>query len=262
MIASRSACIDANSNGSSRQENGMANASGISIMATAALKEAFRELVPQFERSRQCSFMPRWMPTVDMLRQLDGGEVVDLILLTGETIDALTGKGIVAPGSRTDVMKSSVGMAVRAGAPKPDIHTAEAFKQSMLAARSIAYSFGPSGEYIAELLQRLGIAGELGARARQVKGVPIGELVAKGEAELGFQQVSELLPVAGIDLLGALPAGIEKTTVFSTGLHRAAPRADIAREFVRYLVSAEAAPVMRRTGLEPLTEPHQPGTAQ
>ena len=231
----------------------MADANGITIMATAAVKEAFRELVPQFERKRQCRVTPLWMPTVDMLRRLDGGEVVDSILLTGETIDELTEKGIVARGSRTDIMKSSVGMAVRAGARKPDIGTAEAFKQAMLAARSIAYSFGPSGVYIAELFERLGIAGELGARAQQVKGVPIGELVAKGEAEFGFQQVSELLPVPGIELLGALPSGIEKITVFSTGLHRAAPRADIARDFVRYLVSVEAAPVMRRTGLEPLT---------
>jgi molybdate transport system substrate-binding protein len=234
----------------------MAEVNGITIMATAAVKEAFRELVPQFERSRQCSATALWMPTMDMMRRLEGGEVVDVILLTGETIDELTAKGIVAPGSRTDIMKSSVGMAVRAGAPKPDIHTAEAFKRSMLAARSIAYSFGPSGVYIAELFEHLGIAEQLGARAKQVKGVPIGELVAEGEAEIGFQQVSELLPVSGIDLLGALPPGIEKITIFSTGLHRQAPRADIARDFVRYLISPEAAPVMRRTGLDPLSEPH------
>lgn len=237
----------------------MAEANGITLMATAAVKEAFRELVPRFERRKQCSVTPLWMPTMDMMHRLEGGEVVDLILLTRETIDELTAKGIVAPGSRTDIMKSSVGMAVRAGAPKPDIRTAEAFKQSMLAARSIAYSFGPSGVYIAELFQRLGIAEQLGARAKQVKGVPIGELVAQGEAEIGFQQVSELLPVPGIDLLGALPPGVEKITVFSTGLHRRAPRADIAREFVRDLVSAEAAPVMRRTGLDPLGEPHHAG---
>src|SRR5687768_5616739 len=173
----------------------MAEANGITLMATAAVKEAFRELVPRFERRKQCNVTPLWMPTMDMMHRLEGGEVVDLILLTRETIDELTAKGIVAPGSRTDIMKSSVGMAVRAGAPKPDIRTAEAFKQSMLAARSIAYSFGPSGVYIAQLFQRLGIAEQLGARAKQVKGVPIGALVAQGEAEIGFQQVSELLPV-------------------------------------------------------------------
>jgi molybdate transport system substrate-binding protein len=193
------------------------------------------------------------MPTMDMMRRLGSGEVVDTVLLTGEAVDELTGQGVIEPGSRTDIMKSSVGMAVRAGAAKPDIGSAEAFRQAMLAARSIAYSFGPSGVYVAELFQRLGIATTLGTRAKQVKGVPIGALVASGEAEIGFQQVSELLPVPGIDVIDRLPPGIEKITVFSTGLHRRAPQAQIARDFVRYLVSAEAAPVLRRTGLEPLT---------
>ncbi|MGH8664938.1 MAG: substrate-binding domain-containing protein [Burkholderiales bacterium] len=231
----------------------MSSANGITIMATAAVKEAFRELVPLFETSKHCSVTPLWMPTMDMIRRLESSEVVDLILLTGATIDELTAKGIVAPGTRTDIVKSSVGMAVRAGAPKPDIHTAEAFKQSMLAAKSIAYSFGPSGVYIAELFQRLGIAEQLGARAQQVKGIPIGELVAKGEAEIGFQQVSELLPVAGIDVIRELPPGIEKIEVFSTGLHGKSPQPGIACDFVRHLLSAGAVPVLRRTGLEPLT---------
>jgi molybdate transport system substrate-binding protein len=231
----------------------MAGTTGITVMATAAVKEAFRELVPRFERARQCSVTPLWMPTMDMMRRLGSGEVVDMILLTGEAIDGLTGHGVVEPGSRTDIMKSRVGMAVRAGAPKPDIGSADAFRQAMLAASSIAYSFGPSGFHIAELFQRLGIAAALGTRAKQVKGVPIGALVASGEAEIGFQQVSELLPVPGIDVIDSLPAGIEKITVFAAGVHRQAPQAGIAREFVRYLVSAEAAPVMRRTGLEPLS---------
>ncbi len=231
----------------------MAEAPGISVMATVAVKEAFRELVPQFERSARCAVTPLWMPTVDMLRRLDGGEVVDLILLTGDTIDELTAKGIVAAGTRSDIVKSRVGMAVRAGAPRPDIGSAEAFTQSMLAARSIAYSFGPSGVYVAELFQRLGIAQQLGARARQVKGVPIGELVANGEAEIGFQQVSELLPVSGIDVIRELPPGIEKVEIFSTGLHRRSTQPQAACEFVTHLLSADAVPVLRRTGLDPLT---------
>lgn len=231
----------------------MANTNGITIMPTAAVKEAFRELVPPFEKRTGCTVTALWMPTMDMIRRLESGEVVDLILLTGETIDGLAAKGIVAAGTRTDIVRSRVGMAVRAGAPKPEIGTAEAFKRAMLAARSIAYSFGPSGLYIAELFQRLGIASELGTRAKQVKGVPIGELVANGEAEIGFQQVSELLPVAGIDVIRDLPPGIEKVETFATGLHVKAPQAGIACELVRHLVSAQAAPVMRRTGLDPLT---------
>jgi molybdate transport system substrate-binding protein len=231
----------------------MAEAPAITIMATAAVKEAFRELVPQFERKGRCKVTPLWMPTLDMLRRLDGGEVVDLILLTGETIDALAAKGIVAPGTRSDIVRSRLGMAVRTGALRPDIRSAEAFRQSMLAAESIAYSFGPSGMYVAELFQRLGIAGVLGERARQVKGVPIGELVAGGEAQIGFQQVSELLPVAGIDVIRDLPPGIERVETFSTGLHARSSQTQAACEFVTHLLSAEAVPVLRRTGLDPLT---------
>jgi molybdate transport system substrate-binding protein len=231
----------------------MADAGSVTIMPTAAVKAAFSELIPPFERRTGCKVNALWMPTMDMISRLESGEVVDLILLTGETIDRLVAKGIVAAGTRTDIVRSSVGMAVRTGAPRPDIHDAEAFKQAMLSARSIAYSFGPSGVYIAELLQRLGIAGQLGARARQVKGVPIGELVASGEAEIGFQQVSELLPVGGIDVIRELPRGIEKIEMFSTGLHANARQPGIACEFVRHLVSADAVSVLQRTGLDPLT---------
>lgn len=231
----------------------MANSKSVTIMPTAAVKEAFRELVPPFEQGSGCNVTSLWMPTMDMLRRLESGEVVDLILLTGDTIDALTAKGIVAPGTRTDIVKSRVGMALRAGAAKPDIATAEAFKRSMLQAKSIAYSFGPSGVYIAELFERLGIAAQLGSRARQVKGVPVGELVANGEAEIGFQQVSELKPVAGIDVIASLPPGIEKVEIFSTGLHRKSPQSDAACAFVRHLLSAAAVPILRRSGLEPLT---------
>ena len=230
----------------------MSDVRRVTIMPTAAVKEAFAELVPTFERAHACLVEPLWMPTMDMIRRLEDGEVVDVVLLTRETIDALAAKGIVAQGSRTDIVRSRLGMAIRAGAPKPDIGTVEAFTRAMLAARSIAYSFGPSGVYVAELLQRLGIAGELGERARQVKGVPIGELVASGEAEIGFQQVSELLPVPGIEVIDALPPGIERIEVFSTGVHGKAPDPDLARAFVRHLVSADAASVLRRTGLEPL----------
>ena len=231
----------------------MAEAPAIRVMATAAVKEAFRELVPQFERKARCHVTPLWMPTVDMLRRLDDGEIVDLILLTGETIDALAAKGIVAAGTRTDIVRSRLGMAVRTGAARPDIATAERFRQSMLAAESIAYSFGPSGVYVAELIRRLEIAEPLGARARQVKGVAIGELVAKGEAQIGFQQVSELLPIPGIDVIRELPAGIERIEIFATGLHARSAQVQAACDFVTHLLSADAVPVLRRTGLDALT---------
>lgn len=231
----------------------MTDANGITIMATAAVKEAFRELVPQFEGSKQCRVTPLWMPTVDMLRRLDGGEVVDLILLTGETIDELTAKGIVAPGSRTDIMKSSVGMAVRAGAPKPDIRTVEALTRALRTATSVAYSASASGVYLStELFPRLGLADAMRQKGRRIESERVAAVVARGDAELGFQQVSELLPVAGVDYVGPLPDGAQRITVFSAGIGRRATAITHARALIAFLQSAEAAALAATSGLDPI----------
>ena len=228
-------------------------ASGIQVMATVAVRPAFEELVPRFQQQGGATVIPLWIPTVQMMQRLKGGEVVDIVLLTAAMIDELTDDGVIAPGSRVDIVKSRVGMAVRAGARKPDVRSVAAFKQAMLAAQSIGYSTGPSGIYIAQLFQRLGIAEAVKDRVRVVTGVPVGKLIADGNVEIGFQQVSELMPVAGIERLGSLPQEIECVTTFSAGVHRKAPQAEGARDFIRYLTSADAAPVMRDTGLEPLT---------
>ena len=142
-------------------------------------------------------------------------------------------------------------MAVRAGAPKPDVSSAEALKRAVMAAKSVVYSTGPSGVYLAGLFERMGIGDAVKAKLEVSQGEPAGAIVARGEAEIGFQQMSELLPVAGIDLIGPLPAEIQEITTFSAGIHVRAPQADAARELARFFKSPEAAPVIKRKGMEP-----------
>jgi molybdate transport system substrate-binding protein len=230
---------------------GMSYAAEIKVMASAAFKEAYIELVPEFERATGHKVVTIWTPTVEMMKRLKGGEIVDLVIIAVDSLAELIKLGRIAPESRVDIAKSGIGVAIRAGASKPDIRSTEALKRALLAAKSIAYSTGPSGVYIISLFQRLGIAEELKPKIKQVQGVPIGELVSRGEAEIGFQQVSEILPVAGIELLGPLPAEIQRITVFSTGLHVGAQQPEAARALVKFFTAPAAHPVIRKKGMEP-----------
>ena len=223
----------------------------IKVMASAAFKEAYLELVPEFERSTGHKVATSWVPSVQMMSRLKGGETVDLVIMSAASLDELIKYGMIAPGNRFDLAKSGVGAAVRAGAAKPDISSGEALKRAVLAAKSIVYSTGPSGIYLAGLFQRMGIADQLKPKIKQVQGEPAGAVVARGEAEIGFQQVSELLPVPGIDLIGPLPADVQQITVFSAGLHVTAKEPDAARALVRFLTAPAAAPVIRKKGMEP-----------
>jgi molybdate transport system substrate-binding protein len=230
---------------------GMSYAAEVKVMASAAFQEAYLELVPEFERATGHKVVTIWAPTVEMMKRLKGGETVDLVIIAADSLDELIKLGKIAPGSRIDLAKSGIGVAIRAGAPKPDIGTTEAFKRTLLAAKSISYSTGPSGVYIESLFKRMGIADELKPKIKQVQGVPIGEVVARGDAEIGFQQVSEILPVAGIELLGPLPADIQRITVFSAGLHVGAQQPDAAKALVKFFTSPAAVPVIRKKGMEP-----------
>jgi molybdate transport system substrate-binding protein len=231
--------------------SGMAQAGEIKVMTSAAFKEAYVQLVPQFERASEHKVVTLQAPSVDIMTRIRGGETVDLVIMAGASIDQLIKDGKIVPGSRTDLARSGIGVAVRAGAPKPDIGSAEALKRALLGAQSVAYSTGPSGVYLAGLFQRMGIADELKPKIRQVKGEPVGAVVARGDAEIGFQQVSELLPVAGIDFLGPLPADIQEMTVFSAGLHVAAKEPEAAKALVKFLTAPAAQPLIRKTGMEP-----------
>lgn len=222
------------------------------VMASAGIKEAYLELLPQFEARHDCRVETLWVPTVDMTSRLEGGEVVDLVIMMSTAIDALIRGGHLRAGSRIDLCRSHIGVAVRTGAPQPDLSSPERFAQAMLAAASIGYSHGPSGVHIVELFERLGLTERVRHKVRHVKGVPVGALVAAGEAEIGFQQVAELMPVAGIDMLPPLPSELDKVTVFSAGVHAEAGSPESAVALARFLSGVEAAPVMRQKGLVPL----------
>lgn len=229
----------------------MSQGSQITVMATAAFKEAYLELVPEFERASGYTVSTKWVTTVQIPNRLKAGEATDLVIMSAAGIDELTGLGFIARGSRVDLAKSGVGVAVRAGAPKPDISSAEALGRALRAARSIAYSTGPSGVYIAQLLQRMGIAEELKSKLKQTQGEPTGAVVARGEADIAFQQVCELLPVPGIDFLGPLPVEIQRITVFAAGVHVAAREPEAARALVKFFTAPAAVPVIRTKGMEP-----------
>lgn len=178
--------------------------------------------------------------------------MVDIVLIAAPNIDSLISEGRLVAGSRADVAKSGIGVAVRTGLPKPDISSGEAVKKAVLAAKSVAYSSGPSGFYLADLFKKMGIAEQIRDKVKQTpSGIQVGEVVARGEADLGFQQVSELLHVKGIDYLGPLPADIQHITVFSVGLHTAAAAPDAAKALVKFLIGSEAGPIIRKIGMEP-----------
>jgi molybdate transport system substrate-binding protein len=221
-------------------------------MATAAFKEAYLELVPEFERATGHKVSTKWVTTVQIPNRLKAGEAADLVIMSAAGIDELIALGFIARGDRIDLATCGVGVAVRAGAPKPDISSAAALKRTLRAASAIAYSTGPSGVYIAQLIQHMGIAEELKSKLKQTQGEPTGAVVARGEAEIAFQQVCELLPVPGIEFLGPLPAEIQRVTVFAAGIHVAAREPEAARALVKFFTAPAAAPVIRGKGMEPV----------
>jgi len=223
----------------------------IRVLQSIAFSAAFRELAQQFDRDTGHCSVPVITGGLQVMARLRAGEVVDAVIMAAEMIDALASEGIVAPGSRVDLGISPIGVAVPAGAPAPDIGSGEAVRRALLAARAIAYSTGPSGVHLAALIAQMGIGDALAGRLIQVRGEPAGAAVARGEADLGFQQISELLPVTGIDIVGPLPDDIQKLTVFAIGLHARAPQPQAASALMAFLGSPAAAPVVRRKGMQP-----------
>src|SRR5215470_6603655 len=168
---------------------GMADAADIKVLGSPAVKEAYVELAPAFEKATENKVTITWAGTVDIMNRMQAGEATDLVVIAANSLDALIKQGKVVAGSRVDLAKSAVGVAVRVGAPKPDISSVDAFKRTLIAAKSIGYSTGPSGVYLAGLFQRLGIADEIKPKLKQIAtGLPVGELLTRGEAEIAFQQ--------------------------------------------------------------------------
>lgn len=232
--------------------SGAAGAAEIKVIASNAVKEAYTRLVPVFEKKTGHHVTIDWGGTADIVKRTSGGEVADIVITTSAYIDDLTKQGKLAPGSRVDLAKSTIGVALRPGAPKPDLTNGEGLKKSLLAAKSIILSGGPSGVYLAELFQKMGIAEQIKAKTtRLAAGESPGEAVAHGQGDIGFTQVSELLAVKGIVYLGPVPADVQQVTVFSAGIMRRAPQPEAAKALLRFLTSAEAAPTLKETGLQP-----------
>ena len=223
-------------------------AAEIKVMSSLAIREAYLELVPQFEKQSGHKVLTEWVGMADMKKRLQAGEIVDLVSGSAAAIDELIQARKLAPG-RMDLATSSATVAVRAGAKRPDISSAEALKRALLAAKSIGYSSGPSGVYLAGVFKRMGIAE--GKTVQTPPGTPVGPLIARGEVEIGFQQLSELLPTKGIEIIGPLPAELQLVTMFSFGLHAGAKQAQAAKALVRFLTSPAAAPVLKKKGLDP-----------
>jgi molybdate transport system substrate-binding protein len=227
-----------------------AGAAEIKVIASNAVREPYRELVPVFEKASGHKVTIDWGGTADITKRVGGGEVADIVIIPAGRIDDFVKQGRLV--SRIDVARSGVGSAVRAGAPRPDISSAAALKAALLAAKSIVLSSGPSSLYLPTLFQTMGIADALKPKIIQIgPGLPVGEAVARGEGEIGFTQMSELMSVKGVDYLGPLPADVQLITVFSAGLHAAAPAPDAARALLKFLTAPEAAPVLRSHGMEP-----------
>ena len=231
----------------------------IKVMTSGAMSAALKELTPAFERASGSTLIivsggsvagaPDSIPD-----RLARGERADLVIMAAGGIDDLAKAGRVVAGSRVDLARSSIGLAVRAGAPRPDISTVDALTRALLQAKSVAYSSSVSGVYVStELFQRLGIASQMAAKSRKIESEPVGVAVARGDAELGFQQISELRPVPGVEVVGPLPPAVQRVTIFSVAAAAGATNPAGGRALIRFLASPAASAAIARSGMEPVT---------
>jgi molybdate transport system substrate-binding protein len=185
--------------------------------------------------------------------RLERGEGADVLIMVGYALGDLVKQGKVIADSRIDLTRSPIGIAVKSGAPKPDISSAEAVKRALLAAKSIAYSDSASGVYVStEMFAKLGIADEMKDKARKIPATPVGEIVARGDAEIGFQQIAELLPVPGVDIVGPLPADLQNITVFSAGIATVSKEPEAGKALIKFLASPAARDTIVKSGMEPI----------
>lgn len=229
------------------------NAADISVISTRATEEIYRVLIPDFERNTGHKVTTTFTGTADLQRRLAAGERYDVVIMIDTAIDGYIGKGLVVPGSRADIAKSIIGAGVHEGLPKPDISSVESLRAALLAAESIGYSTGPSGEYLLGMFERLGIAEAIKPKLKQAPSTLfVGHIIASGEAALGFQQTNELSHFPGVTYLGPLPPELQEQTLRSGGIMTGSNVTAAARELLRFLSGPDAAPVIRKHGLEPL----------
>jgi len=235
-----------------------ASAAEVRVMISGGLSAAYKALVPEFERATGHKVLTAYGPSMGTTTnaipvRLERGEPADVLIMVGYALEDLAKKGKVAAGTSVDLVKSPIGVAVKSGAPKPDISTADAVKRALLAVKTIAYSDSASGVYVStEMFAKLGIADEMKDKARKIPATPVGEIVARGEAEIGFQQISELKPVEGIDIVGPLPDDLQKITIFSAGIASVSKEPDAGKALIQFLASPAARAEIVKSGLDPI----------
>jgi molybdate transport system substrate-binding protein len=231
-------------------------AAEVKVMNSGGFTAAYKELAPGCERATGHKVETAWGASMGTApdaipMRLSRGEPADVLIMAAPALDELIRQGKAVPGSRVDLARSTIAMAVKAGAPKPDISSVEAFERALSAAQSIAYSASASGVYLStEVLPRLKDGEAIMAKSRKILSERVGSVVVRGEAEIGFQQLSELLPIEGIDIVGPLPSQLQRVTVFSAGLASDAKEPEAAKVLIACLAAPEAAPVITRSGLE------------
>jgi molybdate transport system substrate-binding protein len=229
-----------------------AGAAEINVIASTAMREVLEELVPMFERASGHKVAVSFQSGAVLPVKVKEGAQADLVVTTPQTIDELVKEGKLVAGTRADFVRSGAGVAVRAGAPKPDISTPEALKTALLAAKSVGYSQGPSGVHFMSMMARLGIADQIKAKGVVPPlGQRVGALIAKGDAEIGVQQITELLLIPGIDFVGPLPKELQANIVYATATPSTAKERDAAAALVKFLSSEPALPIIKKLGLEP-----------
>jgi molybdate transport system substrate-binding protein len=237
---------------------GTASAAEVRVMISGGLTAAYNALVPEFERSTGHKVLTAYGPsmgtTVNAIPiRLERGEPADVLIMVGYALGDLAKQGKVIAGSSVDLVTSAIGVAVKAGAPKPDISSADALKRALLAAKSVAYSDSASGVYVStEMFAKLGIVDAMKDKAKKIPATPVGEIVARGEAEIGLQQIAELRPVSGIDIVGPLPGDLQKITVFSAGIATGSKEPDAGRALIKFLASPAARDAIVKSGMEPI----------
>ena len=237
---------------------GSASAAEVRVMISGGLTAAYKALVPEFERATGHTVLTTYGPSMGTTQnaipvRLERGEPADVLIMVGYALADLATNGKVIPDSRVDLVKSPIGIAVKSGAPKPDISSADTLKRALLAAKSVAYSDSASGVYVStEMFAKLGIADEMKDKARKIPATPVAEIVARGDAEVGFQQISELLPVAGVDIVGPLPPELQKITTFSAGIATVSKEPDAGKALIKFLASPAARAAIVKSGMDPI----------
>lgn len=227
-----------------------AGAAEIKMIASNAVREPYRELIPVFEKATGHRVTIDWGGTVNIVKRVAGGEVADIVIIPAGRVDEFVKAGKLS--NRVDVARSGVGVAARAGIPRPDVSTAAALRDSLIAAKSVVLSSGPSSLYLPTMFQKMGIADQLKPKILQIgPGLGVGDALARGEGDIGFTQMSELMSVKGIQYLGPLPAEVQSITVFAAGIHTKAAAADAARALLQFLTGPQSAQVLKSHGLAP-----------